>query len=313
MGIPGVTDVAFGSLEPGPRGQVGLLTVPHPLDATAELNLSIQSIDHRYADLLGLELLSGRLPAAGETHAGLVNRSLARQIWGRDDVAGETVPWSVEARGIGTNGTRIVGVLADVSFAHPAADVRPFLFSTGVGSHSGGYAIIESSLGPAALLQSLQGLIDNGTIEASFDDVRSLRRLRDELLAADRARAGLAIAATCLVMLLAAFGLFSTQRYLVAAGRREFAIRATLGAGPRQLGRLVMRRGLSLGLPGLVVSGLLAFIVAAWLRADYASAAISPIAVSVGVMAAMILLVLGASFGPALKACRTEPAPLLRE
>jgi len=116
-----------------------------------------------------------------------------------------------------------------------------------------------------------------------------------------------------LVGLLAAFGFYGVQRYLVMAGRREYAIRAALGAGPRSLGRLVLRQGLLLGVPGLVLGVPLAFIAVAWLRGDYISRDISPGIVMLAVLAGLIGLLLVASLGPARLARRTQPAPLLRE
>jgi lipoprotein-releasing system permease protein len=144
-------------------------------------------------------------------------------------------------------------------------------------------------------------------------NVVSLAKARSDLLAPDRARGFLTIATAVLVVLLAAFGFYGTQRYLVTAGRREYAIRASLGAGPRALGRLVMKRGLMLGLPGLVLGVPLAFILVAWLRDDYISRSVSPLAVSVAIALGLVALLLVASLGPARLARRTQPAPLLRQ
>jgi ABC-type lipoprotein release transport system permease subunit len=123
----------------------------------------------------------------------------------------------------------------------------------------------------------------------------------------------LTVAAAALVVLLAGFGFFGTQRFLVAAGRREYAILAALGAGPRALGKLVLRRGLLQGVPGLVVGSILAFIVVAWMRDDFFSTAVSPSAVTALVAIGIAALLLGATLGPARQARNTEPAPLLRE
>jgi len=116
-----------------------------------------------------------------------------------------------------------------------------------------------------------------------------------------------------LVVILAAFGFYGTQRFLVAAGRREYAILGALGAGPRALGRLVLNRGVALGIPGLVLGTLLAFIVVAWLRDDFVSRGVSPAAVSALVALGIAALIVDATLGPARQARNTEPAPLLRE
>ena len=114
-------------------------------------------------------------------------------------------------------------------------------------------------------------------------------------------------------MLVAAFGLSGAQRYLVAAGRREYAIRAAVGAAPGAVGRLVLLRALQISLPGVALGGLLAFIVAAWLRGDYVSPEVLPGMVTLLVVAGLVSIVLAASIGPAREARRTQPAPLLRE
>jgi ABC-type lipoprotein release transport system permease subunit len=99
----------------------------------------------------------------------------------------------------------------------------------------------------------------------------------------------------------------------VTAGRREYAIRASLGAGPRALGRLVLWRGLSLGLPGLVLGTLLSFLTVAWLRDDFVSRNVLASVVTLAVFVGLVLLLIAASLGPARQARRTQPAPLLRE
>jgi hypothetical protein len=108
-------------------------------------------------------------------------------------------------------------------------------------------------------------------------------------------------------------GFYGTQRYLVVAGRREYAIRASLAAGPDALGRLVLKRGFFLGMPGLIVGGLLSFVFVAWLRDGLVSRDVSPGIVTIGVVAGLALLLVAASLAPARTARRTQPASLLRE
>lgn len=174
-------------------------------------------------------------------------------------------------------------------------------------------ALIRSADSSATVRRLLQGLVDSGALELTVGDVTPLAALRRDSIAADRARGLMAITAAILVVLLSAFGFYGTQRYLVEAGRREMAIRASLGAGPTAISRLVIGRGLLLGLPGLVLGGLLAFIVAAWLRDDYVPRDIPPALVASLVIAGLVALLLAASLGPARSAKRTQPAILLRE
>src|SRR5690606_27900454 len=133
-------------------------------------------------------------------------------------------------------------------------------------------------------------------------DVRPLIELRRDFIAPDRARASLTIVTCAIVVALAAFGIYGILRYLVAAGRREYAIRAALGAGPKTIGRLVIARAITMSAPGLVLGPLLAFITVAWLHGDFVSRAVSPGVVTLFVLAGLLLLLVGASIAPARQA-----------
>jgi ABC-type antimicrobial peptide transport system permease subunit len=307
--IPGVRGVTLTSLVPAWQSVIGTRTTPDPEDPTREISIANGNIDDAFADVLGLRMLYGRSPDAGEDGVALVNQSLAQRLFGRENVVGENLDFT---NSFGQR-AEIVGVLEDLSFVHPAADVEPMLFMKLPPSPFGMGGIVESSLTATELQQRLQELIDSGELELGQPSVGPLSDLRDNLVAPDKARSLLTIGTATLVVLLAAFGFYGTQRYLVTAGRREYAIRASLGAGPKALGRLVFLRGLWLSLPGLVVGALLAFIVVAWLRDDFLSREISPGLVTVAVVVGLALLLLAASYGPARQAKRTQPAPLLRE
>jgi len=306
--IPGVTRVTFGT--PAPAGLSGRSwsEIPDPSDSTERIRVYRGSIDDRYIDVLGLRLVQGRAPEGSDVAVAVVNQAFAQQFFGRDNVVGESVPVAVP----GGQRTEIVGVLADLSFEHPSADIEPLLLLTSDPRYPS-IAIIESSLTAADLQRQLERIDTSGEVQARILSVRPLRSARHDIIAPDRARALLTIGTASLVVCLAAFGFYGTQRYLVTAGRREYAIRASLGAGPKALGRLVFRRGLMLSLPGLVIGSMLAFILVAWLRDDFVSRDISPGAVTAAVVAGLTLLLLAASLGPARQARRTQPAPLLRE
>jgi hypothetical protein len=314
--LPGVDAVSFSFLVPG-QNLLNQRRVHDPLDPSREIDAFYGHIDGRFVDVLGLRLLHGRAPGNDEIGVSLVNESLARLLYGRQDVVGEKLEADA-VTGMGRDvarATEIVGVLEDVSFRHPAAAPAPMLFTSLSPPRTNLLSsIIVSSLTGEALSQELQGLIDSRAIE--FDWIASLVPLGDiraGRIAPDRARALLTIATAGLVVVLTAIGLYGTQRYLVAAGRREYAIRAALGAGPSALARLVFRRGFMLVLPGLVAGALLAFLLVAWLRDDYLSREISPGVVAVAVVIGVILLTLAASLAPAREARVTRPAPLLSE
>jgi hypothetical protein len=306
--IPGVTAVAYGYPIPGDE-EPGLYPrqVPDPTDPARTLEITRGVMEDRLVDVLDYDLLYGRAPSANEDNVVVVNQAAARALWGRDDVVGERIFGSSQFEGL-----EIVGVLKDLSYAHPMAAPRPYAFEP-LGYLPYIHGVIEAQLTAAELQQALARLTRDGVLDDEAEEVRPLEAIRAEVTAPDRVRGSFTIAAAILVVLLSGLGFYSTQRYLVSAGRREYAIRASMGAGPGALGRLVLLRGIVLGLPGLVLGGLLAFIVAAWLRGDFISGDISPVSIVLCVLLGLTALLCTASFGPAGEARRTQPAQLLRE
>ena len=308
--LPGVETVSITGAVPGGQAGASSSFVPSPLDPSERVQVRVVPIDTRFVQMLGLRVLDGRAPSAGEAGVALINRALAQALYGRDEVAGESLPLG----STGQASTEIVGVLEDLSFEHPSAEVRPMAFVTSMPQTQFSFAaLIESESTSAQLAQQLRDLAESGAIELPPINVRPLTLLRTNQLIGDIVRAVLTLIGAGLVVVLAASGFYGTQRYLVSAGRREYAIRASLGAGPRALGRLVMGRGLQFGLPGLVIGTLAAFLTVAWLRDNYIPREMSALAVAALVAGALVLLLLAASFGPARYARRTQPAPLLRE
>lgn len=320
--IPGVTAVSLASAVPGVPMGMDLNTVADPKDPQHPVRVRSLVLDRHYVDLLGLRLVNGHNVTEDDPGGVLVNQTFARRFFGREDVAGELLPRELLPGGPASaartplmptliGATHIVGVLRDLSYQNPLDDIDPMILSPG-GVTFIGASILQTTLPRATLQKQTQEALR--TLDLTMmGEVQSLAKIHRDVLAPDRARGLLTIITAVIVVLLAAFGFYGTQRYLVTAGRREYAIRASLGAGPRALGRLVLRRGLMLGIPGLVLGTPLAFIVAAWLRGDYVSREVSPAIVTLAVVLGLVGLLLLASLGPARFARRTQPAPLLRE
>jgi predicted permease len=321
--LPGVEAVSFGTAVPGAMSIVMIMPVSVPNDPTETLRLDQYAVDPDYFRMLGMTLLHGRMLEAADDNAVVVNETMARQLWGRSDVTGELVPIATPPRGNGApppgaNAAppqlRIVGVIRDVSFQHPSETVPPMAFRRLAGPQTSfSLTLVETTNTPDALRNMLQQRIDAGELDFEIADIRPVETAWNDLLAPDRARTLLTIASAIIVLILAATGYYGTQRYLVAAGRRQFAIVAALGASPQVIFRQVLRRGISFGLPGLIVGVPLAFALVVWLRRDFVAADVSPMLVATMVLAAVLALLLGATSGPAREARATDPARLLRE
>ncbi len=308
--IPGVEQVGFGSSVPGSPSALFSVTFAGSIAGTLigpdeSVQVIVDTADAAYLRLLAMPILHGRAPRQSARNEVLVNETLARTLWGRTDIVDKTLPLPIALR--------VVGVVRDVAFGHPSEPISPRLFAPGLGAVSSNQILVKGGLGAGQLRAALQRLIDAGQLDFELSRVERVADLMSSELAPDRWRTFLALASTLLVVVLAAVGLYGTQRYLVGAGRRDFAVHAAIGAEPLDLARLVFRRGLLLAAPGLALMLPLCFLVVVQLRSGFGRSRVSPYPIEIAVGAGVVALVLAASFGPARLAALTQAAPLLRE
>ena len=115
-----------------------------------------------------------------------------------------------------------------------------------------------------------------------------------------------------LALVLAALGLYSVIAYGVAQRTRELGVRIALGAGVRDVVRMIVGQGLAFAGAGILIGGAIAFASAKWV--DPMLYRVSPRDPMVfGIVAAVLLLVsVIATLRPALRATRVDPTVALR-
>ncbi len=124
--------------------------------------------------------------------------------------------------------------------------------------------------------------------------------------------AWLAAGFATLALLLGTVGLYGLVSYSVTQRTQEFGIRMALGAQRSHVLNMVMRQGLQLIVPGIVV-GSIAAVTAAYLVRSmlFGVSAADPIILA-GVTALLAGVTLFASFIPARTATRVDPMVALR-
>ena len=115
-----------------------------------------------------------------------------------------------------------------------------------------------------------------------------------------------------LACLLAAVGLHGLLAFVVSARAREFGVRQALGAEPRAILALVARRGLGLGIGGVAVGVIVAYVAGRWMESLLVGVSpfdVPALSVAIGVSIGMTL---AGSLLPALRAARISPAEAMR-
>jgi ABC-type antimicrobial peptide transport system permease subunit len=141
----------------------------------------------------------------------------------------------------------------------------------------------------------------------------TLEAMVGESIAAPRFRTELVMTFATLALALAIMGVYAVMSYLTAQRKPEFALRMALGAAPRDILRLVLRRAAVLAAIGAAVGLALAAIgnraISSLLFGIQSTDATTYALALVGVLPLIVL----AAAAPAVRASRVDPMAALRD
>ena len=313
-GLPGVVSASAGSGIPFADGPSGTSIViargvgeSDPLDADAQFRVAFPGL----LETLGIRLLTGRTIVAtddaGAAPVVVVNEAFVRRFWPMDGPIGKRIRVDGAWRDV-------VGVVGDVKHGRleRESDATFYLPVAQTVRQWGLSVVVRTTGDPAALVPNVRDRIRaiDPTVPLARTDVmtdvvhRSLGEYRFRTVVIGF----FAIAA----WLLAAVGVYGTAAGVVERRVRELAIRMSLGATHgaavgllvRSAGRMVVM-GVILGLAGAALG-------ARGLRPFLYGVASSDVATYVLVAGFVSLIALLATWLPARRATRIEPAVVLR-
>ncbi|HEY6894379.1 MAG TPA: FtsX-like permease family protein, partial [Rhodanobacteraceae bacterium] len=207
----------------------------------------------------------------------------------------------------------VVGVVPDGKYASLGEAAGPFMFlPLAQWPRAEMSLIVKTKLHPGALAAALREAMHAIDPSLPSAQVRSLADILALSLLPQRIAALTSLALGAVGLLLAAVGLYGLIAMYVAARRREFGVRISLGATPRRILSDVVRRGAVLSAAGLSIGAALS-LAGGLLVSDllYGSTAGDALAF-VGAALLLAAVALVASYLPARLAARTPPMVVLR-
>jgi predicted permease len=314
--IPGADLAAFSLMYPGWLGFSGTT----PMDTVtarngAQTQAVTDSVSPSLFQVYSIELLRGRdftwTDADTVSPVVIVNAMLARKLFGSLDVIGERIE---TVSGASKTDAEIVGVVADTAAANirqrdVAALYRPLQPLRGA---EGPMCHVRVA-GDLASVQ--RGYVE--TINAQRQHiVRALFTMSmwvDNAVVEQRLIAGMAGVAATLAMALALIGLFGLLAYSVSSRIREIGVRMSIGATAHEVVRMIVREGLVVAIPGVLVGIPLAIAVAWAVRSRfYGVSATDPWTIGAAALLFTATAAL-ASWLPARRASRIQPIDALRQ
>jgi predicted permease len=268
-----------------------------------------------FFDLFRFHLLKGRDVSwddgPGKPAVALVSASLARALF----PAGEVIGQHIRIAGNERRDVEVIGVVADAPYVklddpRPLVVFRPILQETARAQFPMAYVRATGDLATVR---------DGYTRVVKSLGHRSLRAFItssewvDRALLQERFTAGLATFAAALTVVLACMGVYGLLAYAVTARVREIGVRLALGAARGTVVWMIVRDGLAIAVPGVLIGVPCAWVAARLVRAQLYG--IAPSDPRTLLIAAAILLatVLTASLLPALRASRVAPVEALRD
>jgi putative ABC transport system permease protein len=267
---------------------------------------------------LGMRLLDGRDFDDRDTRqvraVAIVSQSVARRLWPNQNPIGQQVgAMSPQQTNAKVDWYEVIGVVNDTKAVLATAnDASHIYVSLGQAWRPWAWNLVVRSAEPdtIAKVRAAVGGIDPFT---AANEVRTMKALVDELLYPRRLAATILGVSGVVGLGLSCVGLYGVVSFSVARRLRELGIRATLGALPRDLVRLILEEGGRMAAIGTVI-GLAGGVAALRYSAHMADGIPTTdwlVFVLVPVVLTLVLLV--ACYVPARRAGLVDPVDTLRE
>jgi len=318
--LPGVARASLGYMTPWYNNRNERVSIPGRDTLPLVPNFGSPAFDAvtpDYLETMGLRVVDGRwlsdADGRGTAAVLVINEALADLYWPGERAIGHCMRIGREPE---TPCREVIGVVANHRFTGSLESVPIAAYFMPL-EQADAYRIIprlfvRANGDPERVAASLSPWIQTLAPGLPAARVVQLADLYEPLVASWRLGSYAFTALGGLATLIGAVGLFSVLSFVVAARRREFAIRSAIGASARQIARPVLRQGLiTVGL-GIGAGALVVLAAGRWLEPLLFETTLgSPPAV--GLAATLLVgVAVAASLAPARAAGSQHPMEVLR-
>lgn len=177
---------------------------------------------------------------------------------------------------------------------------------------SGPYFVVRTTGDPMAVAKDATALVGGIDPNQSFLDVQAYGTRVANRIWQRRLAGALFGAFAVLAVLLAAIGLYGVVSYLVEQQTREMGVRLALGSTAGEVIGLVLRRGVTLALTGAAIGLVLSVFLGRLMATVLFGVRGTDVATFVAAPVLLVAVAALASYWPARRASRVDPAVVLR-
>jgi putative ABC transport system permease protein len=268
-----------------------------------------------YFKVMRIPVLKGRgileSDSANAPHVAVINQAMAERYWPDQDPIGRQFTQLADADHVQT----VVGVVKDARMSELFGPIEPFFFMPIAQNYTSIQTLqLRTSGVPAAAVRPTLEMIRALQPALPVADVQSMTQVLDgpNGLLIFRLGARIAGALGLLGLALAVVGVYGVVSYSAAQRTHEIGIRMALGARPRQAVKAILRQGLIIVGCGITLGVLTAEQIARLVAPFLVGVSATDPATYAVVSVLLAMIALSASFVPARRATRVDPAVALR-
>ncbi len=324
--VPGVKNVAVSLGVPrlgAPQLHFAIVGQPSETEIEKQPETIYMPVTPGYYQTYGIRLTKGRFldsrDVAGAPRVAMVSESFVRKyLPGMDPLAQrvkivEIVPEKNPPFGDPSE-WQIVGVFHDVQFeSHPTGELGevdvPFDQCPWPQTVIG----VRTSGEPGAIASSVAAAMRSVNPDYPMTQVKTMDQVVSESLVTDRFVLLVFGSFGGLALVLAAIGIYGVMTFSVAQRNHEMGIRIALGAGSREVLRLVVGEGMWAALLGMAIGIPGVYLVGKTLKTMLYNVGTLDVRALVGVALVLLAAALVACYLPARRATRIDPLVALRQ
>jgi putative ABC transport system permease protein len=311
--VPGVeTAATTDSLPPDRQNDADSFEVEgHPL-APGELNpiISDVTVGTEYFRTLGIPLVKGRYFTERDkmdaAPVAIVSEGFVRRFLPNEEPLGKRLRYN-------TNWMEIVGVVGNVKYLGLTVDTDPAYYMPFAQSYGPKmFLAVRSASDASSLAATLRKDIQSIDATVTLAQVGTMEQALALSVSQPRFDTMLLGLFAGIALLLAAVGIYGLIAYSVAQRTHEIGVRMALGAARADVVRMVVRQGATLAAIGIVLGLGGAFALTRLLKTMLFGIGVTDSLTFAAAPLGMMLVVLLATFVPALRATRISPVVALR-
>jgi len=276
----------------------------------------VNMVDEDFFQTLEIPVIRGRTFTAadreGNPRVAVINLTAALRYWPGEDPIGSRIRLSVGwPEG---DYAEIVGVVGDVRYADLDQEVAPtvYLPYRQFMYHANYFLTRADGTEPGALVEPLRAAVLGLDSNLPIFDVRTLESRVGDVSSRARFSASLLATFAAIALALAAVGVYAVMTFAVSGRTREIGLRMAVGAGSKDVLRLVLRDSAALTLIGLGVGLAASLGLTRFLAGQLYGVEPTDAWTYMAVTGLLALTALVAAWLPARRAARVDPLIALR-